>query len=319
MSYRLSILDKVLVPEGVSAAEAFAHALTLAVRADELGYHRYWFAEHHGAAAIASSAPEVAAAFVLARTKHIRVGSGGVMLQHYAPLKVAELFNVLSALAPGRVDIGIGRAPGGFPASTRALRRAGGEGPGVSFEAKFAELDGYLTDGSVEPAAPEGVDRILLGASVESAELAARRGWLFCYAGHFDGDPQRMAEALEAYRRSAKRAPMLAVVALASETPGRALEYVRALKLFRVRFSTGEKVNLSTEEAVVDYASQIGATDYLVEEIQPSVLAGPAAEIRAELDRLSREFGIEEFIIDMPIANFAIRRASLEALGGLSP
>lgn len=122
MSYRLSLLEKSLIPQGSTAAEALRRTTQLAQRAEALGYHRFWVNEHHGNDELAGSTPEVLIAHLLARTTSIRIGSGGVMLQHYSPFKVAETFKVLASLAPGRVDLGVGKAPGGLPATTRALQ-----------------------------------------------------------------------------------------------------------------------------------------------------------------------------------------------------
>jgi luciferase family oxidoreductase group 1 len=324
MSYRLSILDKSLIPEGADASAALRNTLALAVRAEQLNYHRYWFAEHHGFTQLASSAPEVLAAYVLARTHRIRVGSGGVMLRHYAPYKVAETFNLLAALAPGRVDLGVGKAPGGLPPSTRALQagRAGASTP--NFDAQLAELDGFLSgtlpeghplsDAVVMPKAPAGLERILLGASVESAELAARLDWHFCYAGHFDGDPDHIARAFDAYQRGSERSPLLAVVAFAAETAEAAERHVGTLRIYKVRLDNGQTVNLPSPEAAAEYARQSGAAHYTVEETRPSVLSGTADQVHGQLDLLQQRFGIEEFVIDAPVADFAARLTSLELL-----
>ncbi len=115
MSYALSLLDKSPIARGENAADALRRTIALAQLAELLGYRRFWVAEHHSAPELASSSPEVLIAFLLANTEHIRIGSGGVMLQHYSAYKVAENFNLLSSLAPGRLDIGIGKAPGGLP------------------------------------------------------------------------------------------------------------------------------------------------------------------------------------------------------------
>ena len=124
MSWRISILDKSPIAENETAADALARTLALAQQAENLGYHRFWIAEHHNTPQLASPSPELLIAWILGQTTRIRVGSGGVMLQHYSPYKVAENFNVLAALAPGRVDLGVGKAPGGLPLSPRALPAA---------------------------------------------------------------------------------------------------------------------------------------------------------------------------------------------------
>jgi luciferase family oxidoreductase group 1 len=327
MAYRLGILDKSPVGEGLDAAEALRQSTALAQRADQLGYHRYWFAEHHSSPGLASSAPEIAAAHVLAKTSRIRVGTGGVMLNHYAPYKVAETFNLLSALNPGRVDLGVGKAPGGLPLSTRALK-GGVEGAAPSFEDKLAELDlllaGRLPEGHplqgvrASPKPPSPPERILLGASPESAQLAAERGWQYCYAGHFDGDPSRLAKVVDLYRDKAGRPPMLAVVAFAAETEALARQHVDALRLYRVKLASGQTVNLPTLEAAAEFARQLGGVAYETEEIHPSVLSGAPAFVRKGLDRLHAQLGVEDFIIETPVTGFAERMASLEGLIGVA-
>jgi hypothetical protein len=123
MSYRISILDKSPLAAGETAAQALTRTLTLAQQAEAWGYHRFWIAEHHNTDQLASPSPEVVIAWILGQTRQIRVGSGGVMLQHYSPYKVAENFNLLASIAPGRVDLGVGKAPGGLPLATRALQQ----------------------------------------------------------------------------------------------------------------------------------------------------------------------------------------------------
>jgi luciferase family oxidoreductase group 1 len=151
MAYALSLLDKSPIPPDATAAEALSNTVALARRAEDLGYKRFWVAEHHGSALLANVAPEVLAAYLLAVTRKIRIGTGGVMLQHYSPFKVAEVFRVLENLAPGRVDLGVGKAPGGLPAATRALQSKQDQARKPGFDAALEELDGFLRD-----ALPEG-------------------------------------------------------------------------------------------------------------------------------------------------------------------
>ena len=202
MSYQISVLDKSPVAEGASPEQALRNSLQLAQRAEQLGYHRYWFAEHHATPTLASPAPEVIAAWVLAQTRRIRIGSGGVMLRHYAPYKVAENFNLLAALAPGRVDLGVGKAPGGLPASTAAL--AAGRPAFADFDQQLRDLEGYLSGAEADvlarPVPQQAPERFLLGASPQSAKQAAELGWRFVYAAHFDGDPKHIEAAFDAYR-----------------------------------------------------------------------------------------------------------------------
>lgn len=136
MSYQLGLLDQSPILEGSSAVDALQQTVRLAQKAEEWGYSRFWVSEHHHSEQVAGSSPEVLMSYLLARTKSIRIGSGGVMLQHYSPFKVAENFHVLSTLAPGRVDLGIGKAPGGLPLSTKALQ-FGTVNDGQDFEERF--------------------------------------------------------------------------------------------------------------------------------------------------------------------------------------
>jgi len=185
MSYALSVLDKSPVARNESPTQALARTVALAQRAEALGFERFWVAEHHNTPELASSSPEVLIAHLAAHTSAIRIGSGGVMLQHYSPYKVAENFNLLAALAPGRIDIGIGKAPGGLPLSTRALQAGRDPAQRPDFRTQLVELDGFLgadparrTEGlDATPRPAETAERYLLGTSVESAALAAELGW----------------------------------------------------------------------------------------------------------------------------------------------
>src|ERR671928_1288459 len=145
---RLSVLDQSPVPEASTGADALHNTLDLARLADELGYHRYWVAEHHGGPMLASASPEALIGPIASATAHIRVGSGGVMLPHYSPFKVAETFSILSGLFPGRIDLGIGRAAGTDPLTTYALQRDRRQAPADDFPDQLSELLAYL-DGTI--------------------------------------------------------------------------------------------------------------------------------------------------------------------------
>ncbi|PIF90105.1 luciferase family oxidoreductase group 1 [Acidovorax sp. 62] len=326
MPYALSLLDKSPVPEGATAAEALQRTVALAQRAEQLGYQRFWVAEHHGNPGLAGSAPEVLAAHILARTSRIRVGSGGVMLQHYSPFKVAEQFKLLAALAPGRVDLGVGKAPGGLPLSTRALQAVHDKTAKPDFAARFAELDAFLHNalpaahplaGAVaQPQPPSLPERYLLGGSPDSAALAARHGWNFTYAGHFNGDPANIERSLKVYREAAGRAPSLALYALVAPTQAQAERLVGALRVFKLHLPTGQTFNLPSEQAAAEFARQAGVSEYRLEETRPHVIAGSQSHVREQLDALAERYGIEEFVVDTPVTGFADRLASVELLAG---
>ncbi|MDD2867392.1 MsnO8 family LLM class oxidoreductase [Neomegalonema sp.] len=326
MGYEIGLLDKSPVAPGASPAEALALSVAYARRADELGYSRLWLAEHHGFPGLASAAPEVLAAHLLARTRRIRIGSGGVLLQHYSPYKVAEIFGVLASLAPGRVDLGIGKSPGGFPFSTQALRGfASPAAPREDFARRLTDLDAWLRGAPPEgapaaealPRAEVLPERILLGASVESAELAARLGWSFTYAGHHDGDPAAVERSLAAYEAIAGERPKLALLAVVARSQAEAERLAEGARVFRLTLPNGHGVNLGSPEGAEEYARQLGAEDFQIVEKRPEALVGTPEKVRARLDELSRRFGVKEFILDSPIAEAAPRLAAIELLAGV--
>src|SRR5436305_6578176 len=190
---RLSVLDQSPISEGSSGAEALQNTLDLAIAADELGYHRYWVAEHHGGPMLASASPEALIGPIAAATRRIRVGSGGVMLPHHSPFKVAETFSILAALAPGRIDLGIGRAAGTDPITTFALQRDRRQPSPDDFPQQLAELLAYLEDALPEdhpfhrlaatlPGLPALPDVWLLGSSPQSAIWAGELGLPYAFA-----------------------------------------------------------------------------------------------------------------------------------------
>src|SRR3954453_6896773 len=190
---RLSVLDQSPISEGSTGAEALRNTIDLAQLADGLGYHRYWVAEHHGGAMLAGPSPEALIGPIAAATEHIRVGSGGVMLPHYSPFKVAETFSLLSGLFPGRIDLGVGRGTGPDPMTARALQRARSRAMPDDFPEQLAELLAYYEDkipasnplarlAKVLPGRPEAPDVWLLGSSPQSALWAADLGLPYAFA-----------------------------------------------------------------------------------------------------------------------------------------
>ncbi|MDO9353234.1 MAG: LLM class flavin-dependent oxidoreductase, partial [Solirubrobacteraceae bacterium] len=198
----LSLLDLASVAEGQAVGDALRETVTYARKAEDLGYERVWYAEHHNMRSIASSAPAVLIAHVAANTKTIRLGSGGVMLPNHAPLVIAEQFGTLGALHPGRIDLGLGRAPGTDGATLRALRRS--HESADTFPQDVQELQGYLTDRTTIPginAQPgQGIDVpiYILGSSLFGAQLAAALGLPYAFASHFS--PTALFDAARVYR-----------------------------------------------------------------------------------------------------------------------
>jgi len=207
------VLDLSPIVEGADAAQAFHNSLDLARHAEEWGYHRYWLAEHHSLPGIASAATSVVICYIAGGTKRIRVGAGGIMLPNHAPLVIAEQFGTLESLYPGRIDLGLGRAPGSDQLTARALRRNLGSS-GDTFPQDVLELQSYFRPASSDqallavPGAGLNVPLYLLGSSDFSARLAAELGLPFAFASHFA--PEYLIVALDLYRRNFKPSPALA-------------------------------------------------------------------------------------------------------------
>ncbi|MEN4788653.1 MsnO8 family LLM class oxidoreductase [Pantoea agglomerans] len=324
MAYRLSLLDKAPVLQGETPTAALQRTLQMAQRAEEWGYHRFWLAEHHNTAQLASPSPEILIAWIIAQTRHIRVGSGGVMLQHYSPYKVAENFNLLASLAPGRIDLGVGKAPGGLPLSTHALQQGVDAAKKGSFAEQLQLLDSWLKPGQADPddedlaATPlpsRPANRFLLGASEESARLAASLGWQFVFAAHLNGDRKLLEHALSTYSRlSQGQRALVAVQVVVADSPAGADLLVANLRHYHVAVKDGPSVNVASLEQAERYVRQGGYRDYQIEPRTPSLLKGTAAQVHAQLDALHHNFDIDEFVIDTPITEPVARLQSLELL-----
>ncbi len=320
MPIPLSILDLALIGPGQTAHESLNATVVLAQRAEELGYRRVWYAEHHNIRSIASSATSVLIAHVAAHTKRIRLGAGGIMLPNHAPLTIAEQFGTLAELHPGRIDLGLGRAPGGDQATMRALRRY--EESVDSFPQDVLELQGYLAGESLIP----GVDATpgmgtkvplyLLGSSLFGAQLAAGLGLPFGFASHFA--PQLLKQAVALYRRSFEPSEQLDrphVIAglnvIAAETADDARLQFQAVKRFRVSVLLGRGRTLSDAEA--DALLQSPAGDRIMK-MGTYAAIGTPAEVRQYVDDFVHLAGADELITVHPSQTIADRLKSVELL-----
>jgi luciferase family oxidoreductase group 1 len=319
-SLRLSVLDLVPVRSGQTSAGAVAASVRLAQLADRLGFTRYWFAEHHNMPAVASTTPPVLIAATAAQTERIRVGSGGVMLPNHAPLVVAEQFAALEALAPGRIDLGIGRAPGSDPVITQLLRISGPTADVDRFPDHIADIasllqpDGAtlrLTSGreyaiTATPAATDAPTLWLLGSSDYSAKLAASLGLPYVFANHFSGDG--LERALELYRTEyrpsdAHPAPETfltvnaSVASTVEEARARALPQLHSMA--RLRTNRPMRPLETVEEALAAPADSIA--DELIAGMERRWIIADAAGAASELRRLADRHGIDEVMV-APIA-----------------
>ncbi|KFF97865.1 LLM class flavin-dependent oxidoreductase [Streptomyces europaeiscabiei] len=308
---KLSVLDQSIVPEGSTPATALHNSLDLARLADGLGYHRYWLAEHHATPSFAGPAPEIMVARVAAETRRIRVGSGGVLLPHYSPLKVAEVFRVLGALSPGRIDLGIGRGTGAGSIEAHALAPGSSSGgDDENFPGKLAELLAFLHGGFPE-AHPYGRIQLmptagapavwLLVASPQSAELAARLGLPVSIA-HF-GRPQVTRSVVEAYRgafdgRDGSRPRVqIGIAVYCGPTEEEAQRVFASQRLFRLRMGRGLLLPLPSPEAALDGLR--GEMEPLADEVAewPRCVVGDPDHVHKVLTSMAEELGIDEFMV----------------------
>ena len=323
---RLSILDQSPVREGGTAADAVRETLQLARAADRLGYHRYWLAEHHGTPGLAGSCPEILIGEVASRTTRIRVGSGGVMLSHYSPLKVAEHFRMLELLHPGRIDLGVGRAPGSdgrtalalrLPAGSRHRAPPPGYGPDAfasaadAFPDQVDDLIGYLTDG-LAPSHPfarvratpavDGMPELwLLGSTDGSAACAAHFGTAFSFAHFINADGG--AAVTRAYARAFRPSPRLATprasvaaFVVCAERRAEADRLARSRDLFVLRLRTGRPGLYPTVEEAEAYPYS-PVDESIVRDARRRSVIGTPDEVRAQLTALATDYGAEELVI----------------------
>ncbi len=320
-SIPLSMLDLVAVREGGTVADALQIALRTAQHAEKLGFARYWLAEHHNMAGIASSATAVLVGHIAGGTQRIRVGSGGIMLPNHAPLVVAEAFGTLAELYPGRIDLGLGRAPGTDGLTMRALRRDRVETE-EDFPRDVAELQRLLGDPApgqrliAMPGAGTKVPIWLLGSSLFSAQLAAERGLPYAFASHFA--PRMLLQALELYRNlfrpSAtldKPYAIIGVPLIAAPTDEEA-EFLASSTYQRVLgILTGDRRRL--QPPVADFLANVGgqARAGIGDFLAAAVVGGPET-VRAGLQRLADLTEADEFMLVSDVYDPALRLRSLD-------
>ena len=325
----LSVLDLAVVTEGGTSAEALAATTALAQRADELGYHRFWVAEHHNMPLVASTTPPVLMAHLAARTQRIRIGSGGIMLPNHAPLVVAEHVAALEALHPGRIDLGLGRAPGTSQETALALRRSVNLLGAEDFPRDVIDLMGLLGDVRGEgglwerfaatPAPTSTPQILLLGSSGFSAQLAARLGLPFVFAHHFDQGGA--LEALELYREGFRTSPALdaphvivTASVLVAETDEEADYQAGPGRIMAYRIRSGRFGPLLSPEAAVTQPDMVLARNVPTNRIHGS----PATALR-QLDRLVATTGADELMVTTVAHGLETRLLSLELLAGAWP
>lgn len=307
---KLSILDQAPVTKGNQAADALKKAEELAILGDELGYHRMWMAEHHGTKDFASSAPEVIAAHLAAKTKNIRIGTGGVMMMHYSPLKLAEVFKTLSAFSPGRIDFGVGRAPGGDQMAIYALSE--GRQPMLhnmyeKLETTLQLINDDIPDDTLYQrtiATPSNIvlpEAWLLGSTGNSAVQAGRMGIGYSFAQFFNGDLSK--DILNAYRSNfqptvfmEKPQIMVSYMVTTAETKEEAEFEAKPQDIWRLLFMRGQVAPLLTPEEAKDFPlTEMDRS--IIKQNRKIHIVGDAKEVATFLQNEQEKYGFNEAMI----------------------
>ena len=323
---RLSILDQSPVIHGQGARRAIEETLALARRADALGYHRYWLAEHHAIAALADPCPEILLSRLGAETSRMRVGTGGVLLPYYSAFRVAETFRMLEALYPGRIDLGLGRAPGGDARTAHAV--AGGGFPDArhfpqQIQDLVAHLDGTLADGHpfkgvrVQPEVDSAPEVWLLGSSDYSGALAAQLGLAFSFA-HFI-NPRGGDEVTQGYRahfrpgREAKPRVMVCTFAICASTDEEAERLAAPIDLRRLHMALGVDSPVPTDEQAASHRYSEPERTYVMDQRERAVIGSPHT-CRRELEAMAVRYEADELMVLTITGSYATRTRSYELL-----
>lgn len=320
----LSILDLAQIGEGESARDSFRASVQMAQAAERQGYQRIWYAEHHNMPSIASSATSVLIAHIAANTETIRLGSGGVMLPNHSPLTIAEQFGTLAELHPGRIDLGLGRAPGSDQQTMRALRRDPASAD--SFPQDVLELQGYLTGPSripgieATPGKGTNVPLYILGSSLFGAKLAAMLGLPYAFASHFA--PNALDDAIAIYRREFRPSAQLAepyviaaVNVIAADTEDEAQRLFTATKRKRVQLFVGRGRTFTPEETDLVLESPAGQQ---VLQMLRFTAVGTPTRVREYLDTFTERTGADELMVVSSATERAAWLRSLELVAEVS-
>ncbi|PKJ55061.1 LLM class flavin-dependent oxidoreductase [Bacillus sp. SN10] len=308
---KLSVLDQSPISDGSTATQAFSHTVTLAQEVEKLGYTRFWVSEHHNSVSLAGSSPEILISHIAAKTERMRVGSGGVMLPHYSPYKVAENFRVLEALYPNRIDLGVGRAPGGMPIATRALQ----EGKMVSLDQypeQIADVAMYLHDQVPEnhhyanlkatPVIQTSPEMWLLGSSGESAMIAAKQGASFAFAQFINGygGPEVMKAYQEQFQPSYlgdKPKSIVSIFVICGETNEEAEKIASSLDLSILLLEQGKRTTGTPSIETAQNYSYSAYDLFRIKENRQRMIVGDPSSVKEQIVNLSKAYNTDEFMI----------------------
>ncbi|MDA0168121.1 LLM class flavin-dependent oxidoreductase [Solirubrobacter taibaiensis] len=324
----LSVLDQSPIAEGSTGSQALQNTLDLARLTDRLGYHRYWVAEHHGGPMLAGPSPEALIGPIAAATERIRVGSGGVMLPHYSPFKVAETFSVLAGLYPGRIDLGLGRAAGTDPMTTHALQRDRSASLPDDFPEQLNELLGYF-EGTIKlssplarlqkvlPGRPETPQPWLLGSSPQSAVWAADLGLPYAFADFINNNGADIAQMYAREFKDGVRldAPQQAVAvwAIAADSEEEAIRLAASSKMAFAMLRRGRLIEVPPPETALRFLDSLDEADARKAHGRRSILGTPD-QVREGIEAVAAEYGAQEVIVVTITHDHEARRRSYELL-----
>ncbi|MGH3002386.1 MAG: LLM class flavin-dependent oxidoreductase [Gaiellaceae bacterium] len=320
----LSVLDQSPISEGSTGADALRNSIDLARHVETLGYRRYWVAEHHGTPMLASAAPEILIAEIAAATSRIRVGSGGVMLPHYSPLKVAEVFSLAAALHPDRIDLGLGRAPGSDRETMFALQRDRRQPSPDDFPEQLAELLGYLEDDLPQghpfarlaalPGGPERPEVWLLGSSPQSAIWAGELGLPYAFADFINPRGAEIAglyrERFRASRRRASPYVVAAVSVVCAESDEAAERLASSARMAMMLLRIGRLIPVPPVETAVEFLRDRESST------GRRAIVGAPETVRRGLDEVAAEYGADELMLVTITFDHEARRRSYELVAG---
>lgn len=333
MAIKLSVIDQAPVHNGQSQSEALRSSIELAKLCDQLGYFRYWIAEHHDTASYSSSCPEILISHIAQQTQNIRVGSGGVMLSHYSPLKVAETFRTLQALSPGRIDLGVGRAPGGTNKTSQALAFPNQPNDARLYPQMLSDLNNFLCDNfkanhqysgvNATPIDAESPQLWTLGSSTGSVELAAELGLGFVLA-LFIGTHERSTDIIRYYKHKfrpngkgfKKPQAILSVACICADSKEEAA-YLAAPNMYWkvMAFRHGIRENIRSPEDALNRYKKLSPSDKAYyQETLDTVITGSPSECKTHIEDLAKAYDVNEIMLVNVIYDFADRCASYQKL-----
>ncbi len=323
---RLSVLDQSPISEGSTGGDALRNTIDLARLVDALGYHRYWVAEHHGTPMLAGPSPEALIGPIAAATTRLRVGSGGVMLPHYSPLKVAESFSVLSGLFPGRIDLGVGRAPGTDPETMFALQRDRRHAAPDDFPEQLAELLAYVNGSFPQghpfarlarlPGLPDRPEVWLLGSSPQSGIWASELGLAYAFADFISPGGAEIARAYrERFAGPGEPQVAVAVSAVCAETDEEAWRLAASMRMAVTLLRQGRLIPVPTVERAQQFLTEQGVPPNAMPPGRRAIVGSPET-VRDGLEQVAAEYGADELIIVTITHDHAARRRSYELIVG---